>query len=95
MKWFKRWRRPKVEAVVLPKLTDAYKKSEEIVKSLELINYMLADTQDWNNLQDQDKKHFIEECGKFYKLAHFQCSNFRDELMLAIQRLPNVRVYRK
>lgn len=94
MLWSNFFRR-KPKAIVLPKLEDAYHRAEKLLKDLELINYILADTNDWERMSEENKKVSIEQVQKFYKDSHFKCSVLRDELMLSLQRIPGVVLKRK
>lgn len=93
--WFFKRKRKKVDAFVLPKLGDAYHKAEKVVKDLELLGFTLQDTEDWGKMSEEAQKVSKEQVGKFYTNAQFQCTTLRDELMLALQRIPDVRLVRK
>lgn len=78
-----------------PTLADAYHKIEETLVKLEYVKFLLEDTNEWVRLSESDKKLSQDNIKTFYTKAHFQTSCLRDEILLTLQRIPNVRLARR
>lgn len=95
MKWPSFFSRKEVKAPPAPKLADAYHKIEQIVKDIELVKYMLEDTKDFQKIPEAGRVHSRVQLENFWERTHFQASGLRDEMLLTLQRMPNVRLVRK
>lgn len=78
-----------------PSLADAYKRAERAIKDIEIIGAILQDTPDWEKMSDEAYDLSAKNLTEFFKKTHFGICCFRDELILTLERMPNVKLRRK
>ncbi len=71
------------------KFSDAFSKVEELVEQLELVGYILEDTEDWKKLKTVEQELYpdsnikelkLREIRDFYESSKFKLESLRDEL---------------
>jgi hypothetical protein len=95
MLWLKRFWRKKEVLPPPAGFAEVYHRIEKLLTDLEIVSHLLDDTEDWQRLSEDAKKCSMESLSTFYKRAHFQTSCLRDEMLLTLQRIPNVKLIRK
>lgn len=79
----------------VPTIADAYKRMEKVVSDIELVGYILEDTDDWKRMKQDAEQLSKENIDKYITRLKFQSTVFRDELILTLGRMPNVKLKKR